>query len=168
MRKSLRVLLLVSVGFLQACAQSPTTAEVAASQYALQQRIAQQRAPRLEAIRAQLHATIQATSLPANYRDLIDAYFVATLKDPDSRRIDYGSNPYGSLVCGTVNAKNSYGGYTGKQPFHAYFTVEGKLAELVIYPPNELEAVRALKRQQHSSPEAILKETAILEDCNLL
>ncbi len=44
----------------------------------------------------------------------------------------------------------------------------GMWAELVIYPPNELDTARALKRQNHPSSDAILKETVILEDCKLL
>lgn len=45
-----------------------------------------------------------------------------SLKDPDSAKFDgvrmvkYQS---GNVVCGSVNAKNSYGGYTGFKPFVA-------------------------------------------------
>jgi hypothetical protein len=168
MRRKLRVLLLISVGLLQACAPGPTPAEIAANYNASQRGYAQQRAQRLETIRTQLHARIKATSLPANYQRLIDTHFVTMLKDPESRRVDYGRNPYGSLVCGTVNAKNSYGGYTGAQPFHAFFNPEGTLAELEIYPPRELQAARALKRENHPLSDALLREAVILEDCNLL
>jgi hypothetical protein len=44
-----------------------------------------------------------------------------TLKDPDSAKFDSlvpGRAPDGRVfVCGWVNAKNSFGGYVGRQPF---------------------------------------------------
>ncbi len=59
-------------------------------------------------------------------------YFSGVLKDPDSARYQFmpavnGIARMGSLtmkgwfMCGTINAKNSFGGYTGAQPFLAYF-----------------------------------------------
>lgn len=59
-------------------------------------------------------------------------YFDGSLKDPDSARYTFLAPTMGSLVngnlrqfgwfmCGTVNAKNSYGGYTGGRVFLAYF-----------------------------------------------
>jgi len=38
------------------------------------------------------------------------------LKDPDSARF-YELHSTGNSTCGFVNAKNSYGGFTGKKPF---------------------------------------------------
>ena len=58
------------------------------------------------------------------------------LKDPDSARfqnvrlVPYAS---GKVVCGEVNAKNSYGGYVGYTPF-----VAGVLGA-TIYDPNKSE-----------------------------
>lgn len=63
----------------------------------------------------------------------VQRYFEQTLKDPDSAR--YRFRPYrrgvldlsggrawaGVFMCGAVNARNSYGGYTGHQTFLAYF-----------------------------------------------
>lgn len=75
------------------------------------------------------------------------AWFQANLKDPESARYGpfrqpvsgvlalpnlnsrggrdfehYGSTRYvGWFMCGEVNAKNSYGGYTGFEPFMVYF-----------------------------------------------
>jgi hypothetical protein len=47
------------------------------------------------------------------------------LKDPDSARFGgtvAGTSSQGKVtVCGWVNAKNSYGGYAGKQPFYGSF-----------------------------------------------
>ncbi|CDH08116.1 exported hypothetical protein [Xenorhabdus bovienii str. oregonense] len=42
-----------------------------------------------------------------------------SLKDPDSAIFEYiyPSSQYADIACGMVNAKNSYGGYTGKKKF---------------------------------------------------
>ena len=66
---------------------------------------------------------------PANYKSIIKSYLKQSLKDPDSAKVDWGqvSGPtpgYGNLyvtdecnvgwtVCVPINAKNSYGAYTG-------------------------------------------------------
>src|SRR5437660_70811 len=81
--------------------------------------------------------TIRRTQLPNSYKEQIDEQVVAQLKDPDSRKIAYLANPYGSLICGTINAKNSYGGYVGAQPFHAYFTPDGHIGNLSIFTPKD-------------------------------
>ena len=75
---------------------------------------------------------------PNNYRKIIEAAMTGTLKDPDSARysgftqpkhdqivhLDYAPNRgvgvtktaiYGYAACVAVNAKNSFGGYTGDQ-----------------------------------------------------
>lgn len=40
------------------------------------------------------------------------------LKDPDSARFDgVAANPKTGAICGSVNAKNSHGGYTGRTGF---------------------------------------------------
>lgn len=52
-----------------------------------------------------------------------------TLKDPDSAKLESTFKESGAgegYVCGTVNAKNSYGGYVGKKPFYVYLLVEDK------------------------------------------
>jgi hypothetical protein len=56
------------------------------------------------------------------------------MKDPESTRFDKGSQLYklgnGDIaVCGSVNAKNSYGGYTGYGPY--YVRLKGMLAKIV-------------------------------------
>jgi hypothetical protein len=91
-------------------------------------------------IMEQKRAQVRESQLPSNYQQLIDARFVDILKDPDSRRVEYLDNPYGSLVCGTINARNSYGGYTGKHPFLAYFDASGKLRQLASYSDQDMKA----------------------------
>lgn len=65
---------------------------------------------------------------PTNYEEVVKAWYQARLKDPDSAKYLSFSKPrkehaitnvhkheavYGYSTCATVNAKNSYGGYTG-------------------------------------------------------
>ncbi|EOL9019488.1 hypothetical protein ACP6QU_001066 [Cronobacter dublinensis] len=56
-----------------------------------------------------------------------------TLKDPDSAKFDSSFHAVGEMdgyVCGRVNAKNSYGAYTGKKPYYVYIdTEDGKLKD---------------------------------------
>lgn len=52
-----------------------------------------------------------------------------SLKDPDSAKFESFYKSSGELdgyVCGSVNAKNSYGGYTGKKSYYVYIEVENK------------------------------------------
>jgi len=69
---------------------------------------------------------------PTNHQDIEMQMIRASLKDPDSAKFEFGSvtrdviqsgfaSPTPILVWRTyvrVNAKNSYGGYTGFQPHH--------------------------------------------------
>ncbi|MBE8597926.1 hypothetical protein [Xenorhabdus sp. BG5] len=61
------------------------------------------------------------------------------LKDPDSAKFKHNNlivkdGKSGNLYCGLVNAKNSYGGYTGYFPFKVYLFLNkyGKKAALII------------------------------------
>jgi hypothetical protein len=61
-------------------------------------------------------------SLTAAQNAAVKAGVRKSLKDPDSARFDDGfkavKDSKGVVsVCGMVNAKNSYGGYTGSKPF---------------------------------------------------
>lgn len=68
---------------------------------------------------------IDAGPKPTNYEALTVEAVKGILKDPDSAKITNISGPYKEYrvsrflwaVCGSVNAKNSYGGYTGSKPF---------------------------------------------------
>ena len=83
-------------------------------------------------------ATILRQERPVGYQDKIDAHFAGLLKDPDSRRITYPTTTSGGLVCGAVNARNAFGGYTGRQPFVATFTDGGQLQALKVYNDDKL------------------------------
>lgn len=60
--------------------------------------------------------------------DSAKAAVARSLKDPESARfadLRIGRTANGEpVVCGTVNAKNSYGGYTGAAPF--FYTQDGE------------------------------------------
>lgn len=72
-------------------------------------------------------------SYPDHYQELIKAYMAKTLKDPDSAKYTDFSTPrkehaiankraiYGYSSCVLVNAKNSYGGYTGNQQIWFFY-----------------------------------------------
>jgi hypothetical protein len=54
-----------------------------------------------------------------------------SLKDPDSAKFQWGpvkyvQNSSSTEYCGILNAKNSYGGYTGYQMYHATFVADPK------------------------------------------
>ncbi len=68
-------------------------------------------------------------AFPLNYEDAIKGVISPHLLDPYSAMFtftrplkgwnDMGSKPiYGWVVCGTVNAKNRFGGYVGVKPFY--------------------------------------------------
>lgn len=70
---------------------------------------------------------------PDQYKELIEGYMGRILKDPYSAHYEYLNAPvmawrktmsgpiYGYAVCVNINAKNSYGGYTGAQPSYFMF-----------------------------------------------
>ena len=119
-------------------------------------------------IMEQKRAQIRECQLPSNYQQLIDARFADILKDADSRKVELSANPYGSLVCGTINARNSYGGYVGKQPFLAYFDASGKLGQLKSYSDQDLEVFRRFKATEYAIPTSLLGDYALLRDCGYL
>ncbi|MDV2901775.1 hypothetical protein R0H17_09050 [Phytobacter diazotrophicus] len=50
-----------------------------------------------------------------------------SLKDPDSAKFNSYYRSFGDgvgYICGTVNAKNSYGGYVGDRNYYVHLTVE--------------------------------------------
>jgi hypothetical protein len=88
-------------------------------------------------------AGLKQIPLPSDYQARIDVVLSRVLKDPDSRKVTYTALPWGSLVCGTVNAKNSFGGYTGAQPFVTYFTAQKEMGHFKIYTAQELNTTLA-------------------------
>lgn len=66
---------------------------------------------------------------PENYEELVKTWAEQNLKDPESARYNRISKPrkefmiaslkpfFGWSVCADINAKNSYGGYTGAQTY---------------------------------------------------
>ena len=69
---------------------------------------------------------------PKGYKSLVESAIRDDLKDPDSAKfydftsprkevmVEKGSFVYGYSTCVYVNAKNSYGGYVGKQLYWAF------------------------------------------------
>jgi len=84
-------------------------------------------------------STAHYEKLPDDYQEQIKAYFNRVLKDPESARYTFeppfkaysqdgslsstkGGVSYGYAVGVQVNAKNSYGGYTGNQLYVIMFS----------------------------------------------
>ena len=75
---------------------------------------------------------------PANYKEIVTLWLNKQLIDPDSARMEWNGEPkpadlgkngehlYGYLVNFTVNARNRFGGYTGKQK-HAVLIRNGEV-----------------------------------------
>lgn len=76
-------------------------------------------------------ASLDYGPYPDNYKDIVQRYIDAKLKDPASAVVEYRADPgkiwqkgsiisskeYGWGVCLWINAKNSYGGYVGRRPY---------------------------------------------------
>lgn len=69
--------------------------------------------------------------LPANYQDQIKEHFAVMLKDPQSAIYKFKeptkhyAGRYGWKVVLFINAKNSFGGYTGEDEKHFMFYADG-------------------------------------------
>lgn len=74
---------------------------------------------------------------PTNYEEVIKAYLGNVLKDPYSAKVEFvkgpstgwyaqfnGSKFFGYRVCAEINAKNSYGAYSGKNTH--YFMINNE------------------------------------------
>lgn len=76
--------------------------------------------------------TADVGTQPNNYQALVESAVREKLKDPDSAKFSNFTNPrkevmvenhnfiYGYSTCVLVNAKNSYGGYTGNQLYWVF------------------------------------------------
>lgn len=97
-----RTALIAVAALVAGCASAPTTGEIAGFDYG---------------------------PYPSAYQTVIQDYLRQRLKDPDSAQYQWERGPsqgwdrYGRLnvgwrVCLQVNAKNSFGGYTGFRPYY--------------------------------------------------
>jgi hypothetical protein len=93
---------------------------------------------------------------PQNYVQTIHQYFDSTLKDPSSVQYKDITSPqqdwirdapiqghaihFGWGVLATVNAKNSYGGYTGYQTYH--FLFRGERIDQALTPDTPVAGVK--------------------------
>ena len=111
----------LAMALLAGCAAMPTQQEIAALDY--------------------------GTPVPDNYKTQISVYLQVTLKDPYSAHIDIqepikywyqepllsgGKRHVGWLVKVFVNAKNSFGGYTGSQTYG--FLFRNDVIDVIISP----------------------------------
>jgi hypothetical protein len=92
----------------------------------------------LQAIAGTEADTARYGSYPADYKEIVMQWLSKQLIDPDSAHIEWNGEPkptdlgkngehlYGYLVNFTVNARNRFGGYTGKQK-HAVLIRNGEV-----------------------------------------
>jgi hypothetical protein len=78
-------------------------------------------------------ATADFGPVPVTHEEQIKQWALSALKDPESARFGRFSKPrkewmvasqkavFGYSVCADINAKNSYGGYTGNQRYWFFF-----------------------------------------------
>ena len=92
----------------------------------------------LQAIAETQGDTASYGSYPANYKEIVMQWLNKLLIEPESARIEWNGEPnladlgkngehlYGYLVNFTVDARNRFGGYTGKQK-HAVLIRNGEV-----------------------------------------
>lgn len=89
-------------------------------------------------------AKIDYGSYPSDYENIINRYLRQVLKDPDSAKVEFLNRPTAQFhkkgplfggginagygVCAYVNAKNSYGGYTGAK-LHWFLIKNGRVTD---------------------------------------
>lgn len=91
-------------------------------------------------VRAQYESQDDLGTYPSNYMEIITKYMSKRLKDPDSAKYADFESPKKDLkivdakkqiairgysVCGYINSKNSYGGYTGAKRY--WFLIRNNL-----------------------------------------
>jgi hypothetical protein len=83
---------------------------------------------------------------PTDYQDRVKKYFNVTLKDPYSAVYDFSDTPkrarvfrgiinggghtYGYACIVGVNAKNSFGGYTGMKQYRMFLSTDGQTYDI--------------------------------------
>lgn len=76
---------------------------------------------------------------PGDYEQVVEGYMQSILKDPDSARYEFLNSPkkgwagignkrFGYVVCANINAKNSFGGYTGNR-LNYFFIKDGSVID---------------------------------------
>lgn len=95
------------------------------------------------------------------------------LRDPDSARFSYGPIPFvfpeQGLVCGEVNARNGFGGYTGNQMFaYSRGTVvalsEGNMAQFTSIHDRCLAAMRRRTQETTDRTNRLLENSPELKN----
>jgi len=101
-------------------------------------------------VNPELIASANYGTYPANYEELVKSYHGRKLKDPFSAQYQISTpiegytrkapiaggeaDSFGYMVLAHVNAKNSYGGYTGWKP-HWFFIMNGFVVGEVVSNP---------------------------------
>lgn len=97
-----------------------------------------------------------AADVPKKIQDQVSKKIGENLKDPYSAQytFDYNTLSKGKggklsgMICGTVNAKNSYGGYAGPKQYSAFVTDD--IVDSGILNPMDSIDMCGIMRRQHS------------------
>ncbi len=84
-------------------------------------------------------------------QDMVRSTIIKMLKDPESAKfgeLAAVKYPNGVIVCGSVNAKNSFGGYAGASPFVGELV--GDMFQLQQFGGSEAEIFQVLARCQNA------------------
>lgn len=79
---------------------------------------------------------------PKNYQDVIKSNLKEAAIDPDSLKVEFVPTLESGLVCGSVNSKNSMGGYTGKQALAVYFDPSSHISRRIWLDPDLLRVFK--------------------------
>ena len=103
--------------------------------------------------------------VPANSAAIIDALpWDEVLLEPDSRRVKILGNLVGGIVCGTVNAKNKFGGYAGPILFVVAFGEDKRLRHFGTMSDPEIEQYRGVRQNANDLKTVTL---ALLGSCGV-
>lgn len=87
-----------------------------------------------------------ADEVPNNVQVLVKQIIENDLRDPESSKYDWliykhKAQDKSWIVCGTINTKNGFGGYTGKKPFSVFYNDKSKEFSK-IYDNDDLDGIR--------------------------
>lgn len=99
---------------------------------------------------------------PYDYKEIITNHLDKILKDPDSAQVDFkgflptqqwssyfGNTKYGYAICVDINAKNSFGGYTGRQT--SYFLINNGYIVQEIHEDSNYNSMDSMAVRQRCS-----------------
>jgi hypothetical protein len=88
--------------------------------------------------------------------------------DTETVRIEFLSNPFPGIVCGTRSPVNIFGGHTDITSFTAYFDPYGQLSKIAEPPPLPPERIDAMYADRLNGVLAASDEAALFRICGII